>query len=133
MEKFNNESAFNEAIDTLGETFAKIESLKAEAAIRKAEIELYANEHKITKHLTERFRLTMKKWPVALRRLTNVNDSDVVALLGKSEVGQSYLTTAYDSEALKRDFGSSASGQERLAEFGLYLTDPKRHATIKPL
>ena len=131
--KIENEADFIQSIDTYGEKSAAIARTSDELKILKQMLELYANEHKITRQNAERYRLVMKKGSAALRCQAEVSDADVVALLKKSKIGAEYVVSTYDSAALKRDFGHSDDGRERLAEFGLMLTEPKKHAEVKEL
>ena len=131
--KIENETDFIKAIDAFGDLISEIDKKKREMSIDKQVLELYANEHKITRQNGERYRLVMKKGSPALRCQPDVSDADVVALLKRTNLGAKYVVPTYDSVALKHDFGGSDDGREHLAEFGLMLTEPRRHAEVKEL
>ena len=128
--KITNEQEFIEAIDTYGEKSEETARTSKELKILKQMLELYANEHKITRQNAECYRLVMKKGNAALRCQAGVTENDVVSLLNGSEIGKTYVVPTYDSAALKRDFGSTSDGHDQLAAFGLMMTNPKKHAEV---
>jgi len=131
--KIENVDEFAAAIDQFGDALAAIEERRAEANVLKQMLETYANANGINRHKTDRYVLSLKKSGAALRCKSGITADAVVAALQRSEVGKAYVVPSYDAEALKRDFGKDDAGLEQLGNFGLILTEPKRHAEVKAL
>jgi len=131
--KIETEKEFATAIDQYGEALEVIAARKAEADVLKQMLEAYALEKKVSRQVTESYVLTMKKDAPSLRRAAGVNECDVVSELKRSEAGKAYLVVTYDNKALKRDLAGTETGREQLAAFGLALTEPQKHAEVKPL
>ena len=131
--KITTSEEFIEAIDAYGDLIADIDNKRAEAKLAKERIELYANENEIIRETGKHYRLMMKKGSAALRCQAGVTEANVLAMLKKSAIGKDYIVPTYDTAALKHDFGHNADGIEQLAEFGLELTSPKRHAEVSAI
>ena len=131
--KINSDTEFLKAIDAFGKLTDLINAKKSEAKIQKELLELYARENSIRSMEADSYRLTMKRGSAALRMQPGLKDSDVIALLEKSELGRGYIIPTYDSAALKRNLGSTAEGRDELESFGLKLTEPQLHAEVRML
>lgn len=131
--KITSEAAFAKTIDTYGELQGKIEALQDEAKILKTLLELYANETGTNSYRTSRHQFKMDRGSAALKRRNGISEKDVVALLMKSETLSAFVYESYDAEAIKEHAATVDDPEEMLEGVGLYLTEPGRHAKVKPL
>jgi len=131
--KIKNESEFAAAINDYGMLLDQIAALASESKLVKAALELYANENRVNAYKTDRYRFKMSRGAVALRCRSGITDAAVVALLKSSETMRLFVSETFDADAIKAHAASLKDPDEFLEGFGLYLTQPARHAKVSSL
>jgi len=131
--KIANEDDFMACIDQLGDVQALIAKRQAEAKSLKGLLEEYANGTKTWKCETDAYRFEMKRGAPSLVLAKDVRKEDALALLKDDEVTKAFVIETYDGEAIKAYAKKAKDGGEFLAVHGLALTEPNRHAAVKPL
>ena len=128
-----NDKQFAEAVEKCGSINDQIDKLKAEAKVTLELVSYYAKANGLRSCKTENYKMTMAKTAIALKRKGTNTEAEVCDLLAKSKEGKQFLKTTYDADAIKEAYLSDKERDEKLAAFGLYLTDPDAKPKIVAL
>lgn len=131
--KIENEKEFAAAIDQFGRAQDDIAKRNDEAKVLKGMIEAYAKENRVSRFKTDEYALRMKKADPSLKRMSEVTESSVVALLKKDESTRDFVAETYNAAAIKSHFAALDDPNDALARYGLYFTSTTPHAEVKRL